>query len=370
MIIDKKREVEKSDLSQYPNELKLDIILQRKMTTYLHRSLPMCIILSNENYKGWYYTNFVQIMSNTLDNGDVELNYITPRDGYIEIAENVCLGYPMLQYEDEFVSYVIKCLNRGYYLVVHIDEFYIPDKWAYEETHFVHASLIYGYNQEKRELYGIGFDEDMTFREITFDFDMFNDAYESGKKNYKEDAFWCEWSAVQLIKPKSPNVPFRFDLKRFVDELDDYMTSRRDEYKLYSFDYPMDRMRCGVCVYDQVIEKLEELKTGVVHIDYRAIHLIAEHKKGLLERFEYIKEFYNVSDSYEFLLTKYVEFVDFVNKFRLDFMTEFPMTDWDFQITEEKIEFIDHSIEVIQKMVVAEQGILKEIMKELRGLEG
>ena len=169
MIIDGNKKKEKKDLSEYPNEIKLDIVIQKKMTTYLHRSLPMCIILSNENYKGWYYTNFVQIMSNTLDNGDVELNYITPRDGYIDVAEVNCLGYPMLYYDTDFVSYVIENINRGYYLVVHIDEFYIPDKWAYEEIHFVHASLIYGYNQEKRELYGIGFDDDMTFRDIIFD---------------------------------------------------------------------------------------------------------------------------------------------------------------------------------------------------------
>ena len=369
MIIERKREPQKYNLDQYPNELKLDIVLQRKMTTYLHRSLPMCIILSNENYKGWYYTNFVQIMSNTLDDGLVELNYITPRDGYIEITENICLGYPVLHYEDEFVSYVIECINRGYYLIVHLDEFYIPDKWAYEEIHFVHASLVYGYNMEKRELYGIGFDDDMIFREITFDFDIFNDAYEAGKKNYKEYAFWCEWSAVQLIKPKSPNTPFPFDLKRFRDELDDYMTSRRDDYKLYSFDYPMDRMRCGACVYDQVIEKMQELKTGVLHIDYRAFHLIAEHKKGLLERFTYVKEIYDVPDTYLTNLQKYAEFVEEVEKFRLDCFAVLEAGELDGQVTEQKMEYIDHSIEKLKKIVDTERALLAEIMKDLRGIE-
>ena len=368
MIIEE-RETQKNNLDQYPNELKLDVATQRKMTIYLHRSLPMCIILSNENYKGWYYTNFVQIMSNILDNGVVELNYITPRDGYMEIAENICLGYPLLHYEGEFVNYVIECLNRGYYLIVHLDEFYIPDKWAYELSHFVHASLVYGYNIEKRELYGIGFDDDMIFREITFDFDMFNDAYESGKKNYKEDAFWCEWSAVQLIKPKSPNVPFQFDLRRFRDELDDYMTSRRDDYKLYSFDYPMERMRCGMCVYDQVIEELQKMKTGDGHIDYRAIHLIAEHKKGLLERFEYIKEIYDVSDSYATNLYNYAALTENVEKFRLDFYTILAMGGGEGQNEDKRNEFLDQSIDEIKKMVVTEQSVLTEILKDLRKLD-
>ena len=369
MIIDKKRESVKYDPDRYPNERKLDIVMQRKMTTYLHRSLPMCIILSNDNYKGWYYTNFVQIMSNTLDNGDVELNYITPRDGYQDIAENICLGYPILCYDGEFVEYVIDCINRGYYIIAHLDEFYIPDKEAYEETHFVHASLVYGYNIEKRELYGVGFDEDMTFGEITFDFDIFNMAYEEGRRNYMPEAFWCEWSAVQLIKPKSPGVPFKFDLKRFMNELEEYMTSKRDDYKLYSFDYPMDRMRCGVSVYDQVIEKLQEMKTGTMHIDYRAIHLIVEHKKGLLERFEYIKDLYDVPDSYETHLKEYAKLVEKADKFRVTCMTKYMMLEEEWKVTDENIRFVDRTIEEIRNLTTSEQGILNEIMKDLGGLK-
>lgn len=368
MIIDNKKEKEKDELRNYPAEKKLNVVMQKKMTTYLHRSLPMCIILSNENYKGWYYTNFVQIMSNTLDDGTVELNYLTPRDGYVDVAEVICLGYPMLHYEDDFVSYLIKSINRGYYLVVHIDEYYIPDKWAYLEEHFVHASLIYGYDQNKRELYGIGFDDDMTFREIVFDFDDFNTAYEEGRKNYMQGAFWCEWSAVQLIKPRSPMVPFRFDLRRFTEELEDYLTSERDEYKLYSFDYPMENMKCGMEVYDYVIEKLKEMKEGNIHIDYRAVHLMAEHKKGLLERFEYIRSIFDVKESYSVILEQYSELAESFNKFRLSFMAEFPLIQWNREITEKKKIYIDYAIDEIRKMVTKEQHILTEMLKELKNL--
>ena len=369
MIVDKKREPDKCDLSTYPNEKKLDIVLQKKMTTYLHRSLPMCIILANDNYKGWYYSNFVQIMSNTFDDGEIELNYITPRDGYFDVAEVICLGYPMLYYDGDFTSYIIQMINRGYYMVVHIDEFYIPDKGAYEEYHLVHASLVYGYNMDKREIYGIGFDDDMTFREITFDFDAFNEAYESGKRNYKEDAFWCEWSAVQLIKPRSPQVPFRFDIRRFNNELEDYMTSRKDDYKLYSFDFPMDSFTCGVKVYDTVIDKLYKLKEGIVNIDYRAIHLIAEHKKGMLERFEYISDNFNVPDEYSEYLEKYAVLVENVNKFRLAYMANFSLTQWDQTVDDKKKEFLDTAIATIDGMKKTEMSILMDLMKILRTLE-
>lgn len=368
MIIDNKIKDTSIDTSLYENEKILDIVMQRKMTTYLHRSLPMCIILSNENYKGWYYTNFVQIISNTFENGQVELNYLTPRDAYFDIAQVINMGYPILKYDKEISSYIIEMINKGYYLVIHIDEFYIPDKWAYEEVHFVHSSLIYGYNIEKRILYGIGFDDDMTFRKITFDFDAFNLAYEEGKNHYMPDAFWCDWSAVQLIKPKTADVSFKFDLNRFTNELNDYINSYHDEYKLYSFEFPMDSFKCGMEIYEYFDEKLNDLKDGIYNIDYRAIHLISEHKKGLLERFEYIKENYRVSSLYNERLIDYKDIVDRTNKIRLSFMVEFPLsTEFD-TISQDKKDYIKNVSSDLKEIVGLERTILNDIYCELKKL--
>ena len=368
MIIDQKPGRGERIRPELPEKVILDVVMQRELTTYLHRSLPMCAILSNENYRGWYYTNFVQIISHTFENGYVELNYLTPRDGFADVAEVISLGYPMLYLDRDFVSYAMENLCRGYYMVVHIDEFYIPDKGAYEETHFVHASLLYGYDRGKREFYGIGFDEDMTFRKIVFDFDAMNIAFEEGSKNYMQDAFWCEWSAVQLIKPKSPQVPFPFDLRRFMEELEDYLKSEPDLYKLYSFDYDMDSFKCGMSVYDYTAEKLKEAKKGVYLIDYRAIHLIAEHKKGMYDRLEYLKGIYDVSDDYVKLTERYGKIVDKAEKLRLRFMADFLHVRSEVQLTKAEIGTLDFSIGELKEIKKEEGEILKGILKELKHL--
>ena len=61
MIIDYRPVNLEDSLVDYPDHLELPVVMQREMTTYLHRSLPMCIMLTNDNYRGWFNTNFVQI---------------------------------------------------------------------------------------------------------------------------------------------------------------------------------------------------------------------------------------------------------------------------------------------------------------------
>lgn len=365
MIIDYRPVNLEDSLVDYPDHLELPVVMQREMTTYLHRSLPMCIMLTNDNYRGWFNTNFVQIFSNKLENGEIELNYLTPRDGYCEIAEVISLGYPLLDHVPDFVSYMIECINKGYYFVVHIDEFYIPDKGMYEETHFVHASLCYGYDMTKREFYGIGFDEDMTFRKMTFSFDAFREAYEESKSNYMPEAFWCEWSAVQLIKPKTPDVAFPFDLRRFTDELSDYLTSRADMYKYYSFEFDVNNAVFGMDVYKLVEEKLEEMKQGDIYIDYRAIHLLAERSRGLVDRFSYISKLYDISDELKNDFKKYEEIGERFNKVRLRFMAEFSHVEKREQINEHKREELDWTIKELRGLSKDEKEILGKIHSEL-----
>ncbi|HEX9061554.1 MAG TPA: HAD-IIIC family phosphatase, partial [Clostridia bacterium] len=48
---------------------KLKINPQRKITTYLHRSLPLCAILAHEEYLPWFYQHYIQIFAVTYNNG-------------------------------------------------------------------------------------------------------------------------------------------------------------------------------------------------------------------------------------------------------------------------------------------------------------
>ena len=281
-------------MEKYPQSKELLVVIQKEITTFLHRSLPLCVVLAFDKYKPWYYSNFIQIFSYTNERGRIELNYLEPRDCAGEIVDMICLGFPLLKHVNNIIDYIIENINMGYYLVINVDEYYLPNKWAYNKMHYIHPSLIYGYDNQTKQLRAIGFNE-YIFQGITFDYSQFSESYNNAKIYYKNSAPWSEWSAIQLMRPKRFEADYPFSLKKFITELKNYLFSIGDSIKLYSFEYHESQVEYGFRVYDVFIKSLEDLLQGSITSDYRAIHLLAEHKKCIYDRIGYVISLYNLT---------------------------------------------------------------------------
>ncbi|QNU66863.1 hypothetical protein EHE19_018875 [Ruminiclostridium herbifermentans] len=292
----------------YPQSMELKVVLQKDITTYLHRSLPLCMVLAFEKYKPWYYSNFVQIFSYKNDNGRFEFNFFEPYDCSSEIVEMICLGFPLLKHVDNIIDYIIENINMGYYLIINVDENYLPNKWAYNKIHFIHPSLIYGYDNKEKQLKAIGFNQNI-FQEITFDYVQFKEAYENGKIHYKNSAPWTEWSAIQLMRPKKFDAEYPFNHEKFMKDLKNYASSIGEKVRLYSFEFNEDRVEYGFKVYDVFIQSMEDLLQGKITSDYRAIHLLAEHKKCIYDRIGYVISRYNLEGEIVALHEEYMKVV-------------------------------------------------------------
>ncbi|MHB8062513.1 MAG: TubC N-terminal docking domain-related protein [Ruminiclostridium sp.] len=306
-------------MEEYPQSMELIVVMQKEITTWLHRSLPLCVVLAFKKYLPWYYSNFIQIFSFTNENGYIELNYLEPRDCCSEIVDMICLGYPLLKKVENIIDYIIENINMGYYLIINVDEYYLPNKWAYEKLHFIHSSLIYGYDNKEKQLKAIGFKQNI-FTEITFDYTQFIQAYENGRIHYKDSAPWCEWSAIQLMRPKKFELEYPFSNESFLKELKSYLFSIGDSIKLYSFEYYENRVEFGFQVYDVIIKNLENLIQGNITMDYRPIHLIGEHKKCIYDRIGYVISRNNLTGEIVKLHEEYMEVVKRFNIIRIKFL--------------------------------------------------
>ncbi len=348
----------------YPQAMELKIVMQRDITTYLHRSLPLCVILAYEKYLPWYYSNFIQIFSFTDKKGCTELNYLESRDCCSEIVEMICLGYHLLKGVQNIIDFIIEKINMGYYIIINVDEYYLSNKWYYQVEYYVHSSLIYGYDNKKELLKAIGFNKEASFTEITFDYTQFIEAYENGKIHYKNSAPWCEWSALQLIKPKAFEVPYPFCNDRFLKELKNYLFSICDNVKLYSFEYYEDQVEFGFQVYDVVIKHLENFLQGHFTIDYRAIHLLSEHKKCLYDRLKYVISQNNLSGEIITLAKQYLKVVNQFNVVRLKSLKSFGNPNISILTLTQK-NTIKDIIQMIKELKNTEFDILLRIYQQL-----
>ncbi|MDF2984522.1 MAG: amino acid adenylation domain protein [Eubacterium sp.] len=358
-------------MEDFPQAVELKVVMQKDITTWLHRSLPLCMVLAFEKYLPWYYSNFIQIFSYTNEKGYIELNYLEPRDCCNEIVDMICLGYPLLKHIDNIIEYIIENINMGYYLVINVDEYYLPNKWAYKKLHFVHSSLIYGYDSKEKKLKAIGFNQNI-FEEITFDYDQFFQAYENGRIHYKEYAPWCEWSAMQLMRPKKYELEYPFSNERFLKELKNYLFSTGDSVKLYSFEYNEEQVDFGFKVYDVMIESLENLLQGKITSDYRSSHLIAEHKKCIYDRLGYVISRYRLTGEIVTLHGQYMDIVKKINMYRIKSLKDLkafgnaniynPNIS---NLTLDQKSKVKDSIDMLKELKAAEYDILIKIIHQL-----
>lgn len=343
----------------------LPIAFQTEVTSYLHRSLPLCAILAYDAYKNWYYTNYIQIFAYTDSNKFTEVNYLEPRDSYHDIADVICLGYHLLKNEKSIVAFIKEKITLGYYLIMHLDEYALPCKIDYKKNHFVHPSLIYGYDEKAHRIKAVGFDECRMFCKLDFTEEDVINAYEEGKKYYLEYAPWCAWSAVQLIKPKTPHKPFPFSTSKFMKDLKAYMEGTSDAYRLYDFEYPENQVAYGLEAQKVVASQLKKLLENSFTIDYRGIHLLVEHKKGLYQRLLYIGALKELGEQFKRYCNLYEALVNKWENLRIDYLHE-SFNAFDLaNLTISQKTMIEHTSDEILKLHKEEYDILQAIYKVL-----
>lgn len=340
------------------NVKELIIKLQKNITTYLFRSLPLCAILADNCSLPWYYSHYCQICSQTFGNEYIMLDYMEPFNIEEEMAECIYSGYDKLKNIGNIVDYVINMINSGYYVMVCLDEYYLSGKASYMKDHFVHESLIYGYDNMAKSFKAVGFTRENVLDRMDFDFDMFGKAYEEGKKYYSDWAWYANERAVELIRPKYGYT--EFDIKGFLNDLAGYVRSYGDPKRTCMITPPLGEkadknnissciaFRYGLDVYDDVLKGLEYMLRGRRIIDYRAFHLIAEHKKGLLNRLEYIITNNQLTGSIIGLVKTYGTLVSETEEIRLTFF---------------EVEY-SRDISIAQK-----QSMIHRIMEELKKIK-
>lgn len=302
---------------------KLKIKLQRDITTYLHRSLPLCAILAYEENYPWYYQHYLQIFSVKYSNGFCRAEFLEPKNNFSEIFDETYMSFSEMKNNKSIIEFIVDKIDLGNYVTVYVDEYHLTEKASYNKSHFVHPSLIYGYDNNEKKLMSIGFDADSIFRELTFDYNSFSTAYEDGKQHYKEFAPWAEMEAVQLLKPKKPDKKYDFTEEKFLNEMGCHLnsseTNRSRVNRLITPEelQTVSEMKFGMDVYDVVLEALQTLSPNMVTIDYRTFHLLYEHKKCIYERLNYISEKRKVDISA--LLEEYSGLIASLNTVRLNF---------------------------------------------------
>lgn len=166
---------------------------------------------------------------------------------------------------DKFVKY---CLNRGYYLLIRLDEYYLPGRKAYNEYHYEHDNLIYGY--DNREYYLLGYNEKVT---------------DSRVKNDGLDDICYKNKKIVRYRLATNECRYTFDLDGFLQTLKEFIYGI-DSSKKYSNTLTQSTCIYGLKVFEAFLN--DNRANELLLTDKRIPYLLSEHCEIMMRRLEFL----------------------------------------------------------------------------------
>nr|WP_154957921.1 hypothetical protein [Paenibacillus xylanexedens] len=256
--------------------------------TFLNHAYPLAILEKEEAFSGWFYTNYTQLY--TFYNrknpvGDFKIDFYSHNGKYptIPFIEFGSIdGHTIKTLGKSILDIVIENIDLNYYLEVGIDEYYWSNKASYMQEHFHHDNLIYGYNNNDRVLYYLGYNKDMIFGQYSVPYEEFVLSFtENPDSNIK---------FIKNITPELTSITTKyvyhfnlnFDLDIFRTYLEDFLKSRNS----FLTHRGSEDSVFGLAVYDELIKRCSN--DTILSEDMRLFRIIWEHKKVFNKRIDYL----------------------------------------------------------------------------------
>lgn len=194
------------------------------------------------------------------------------------------------QNDNDIVDIIISFLEDGNYVDIKLDEYYVPERSAYQRNSRIHSNLIYGYDYSNSSFYIAGYANGDIFKKSLLSFDNFRHAFNRNTDN-----------KIDLIK-LHPYYNYKINSQIIKKQLLDHLNSV-DTLACLSMNRNFEsRIVYGLNVYDSLIKNF-----STSQYDIRPLHVVYEHKKIMVMRLKHLYESDYFLDGiiYKFLYNEY-----------------------------------------------------------------
>lgn len=231
----------------------------------------------NNQYFKWIANNFIQYKFNPLE---------TAPANYIDLVKRDYKSYninPFIKYTEDkediiksvyngIWDYVLIRLRHGYYVQLHLNEYYVPDSESYHEQHYLHENLFYGFDEESQTVSMIHiFSGRPVKREIT-----------------KETLLQAYTGMPAICMEYAPDCdPYELDIFHIYSRLKDYLEGRNSSED-HAYLSEIEKGIIGIDIYDAFLHDPEG--RTIFLDDVRVSYMLYEHKQCMKQRFAYLYE--------------------------------------------------------------------------------
>jgi hypothetical protein len=271
--------------------VELAIADHNEITVFLHHYLNLSIILAQPYGKDWFMEHFVTVFS-VMDKEPWKL-YLDFMVHYGGILEQKGFPYQDFDSNRRLLEFISGEIQQRRYVTIYLDEYYIPGKDVYQKWHFVHNSLIYGYDPQSKTFHGLGFTKNQVLKRFSISYDILALAYEMGKQYYQEGAAWLAQHPDEAIMVSGLKfTDYVLNLKYLIDTLKDYLKPALVLQQLGLVEAFIGKKisSTGIGMYDDILVVLRNALMQKSILDYRTFHFVYEHKEIIHQRLEWLQQ--------------------------------------------------------------------------------
>ncbi|WP_018888328.1 hypothetical protein [Paenibacillus massiliensis] len=260
------------------------------ITSYPTHANILACINDNEHVMQWFFNHYVQLM------GGKDLTHGCFIDFCAPLAWKTCPGleYQVIsrQWLDiwgkSIVEFMLNCIQTGWYVFMHLDQFYIPGSKAYGQFHVVHDTFVFGYDRWRNRFHTADFYQDSIYGHSTVDFRQMEQSFRAKAQGPISD----QLQGIILVKPKEQPY-YRFDIQVLCKYMEAYLQSNLHG-KSYTDGYrndigdSRDLWVYGLQVYDLLYENME--RYGENRAELTPYEVLKDHKRMMLERIRFLSK--------------------------------------------------------------------------------
>lgn len=266
------------------------------LTIFTHHAYSLMALSSIKDSDKWIYSNYIQLYMNKDLNKNPWGDFYFPMpyevkcyelSPYLKIQKS---ELNLLAEKGRSLSHVIESIDRGYFVHTLLDYYFVSRSPFYLNKNRVHDCFIYGYDNEKKELYCA----DYMFSDVRrlshgiILFDEFEKAIESSAK--RKDQILNGY--ILGMKPFETD-KYDFHIKNIIYGLKQYLGCSVPEYWKGYNNGNMSEIVWGLDCYDAYLDYLASVGDRV---DLRFVYLFMEHKKMMVERLNFLSDQMKVSN--------------------------------------------------------------------------
>lgn len=259
---------------------KLSIVTDIGINTVLFYCLPLSIISAYPKYRNWIFSNYVELAGgNSQYEGDVNkyhyyLDSYTFCDVYnshdpILIQNGISSEVLINSDIHELIRYFI---DNNKYILLFVNEYYLPECRMGGVHHFLHEQLIYGYCEANQIYYAVGIDKKGHYTLLEHSFSDIETSYEKGYGcNTHGNINWAKENRLISLEAPDNLYDYPLDKKYYAEKILNYLSGKLDAKRDYFLSAKIKRYFYGLSYYDIIVDEFDE-DALFMHINHLRDH--------------------------------------------------------------------------------------------------